>query len=265
MKQLLLLMTAVLMAVPSVGYAQIVETNTVANTGQAAFPLPPAASDLILGGSSTFSSLTSNYVAFVNAGQTWAPISALNDGSLGLPTNSGSAVFQFNNLNSSTPNAPSNFAYTVTFTLNTSVNTQGYNLTGIESFAGWASGQPDDPRVAQAYSVLYSTVADPTNFLSLANVTYSPFSAKPAAGSYSSEVSLTATSGFVASNVAALQFQIVAPPTYSPFALQSMATMYREIDVLGTAVAVPEPSSYVLLGAGLLILFVFRRQARINA
>jgi hypothetical protein len=254
MKQLLLLMTMILMVVPSVGYAQIVETNTLFPGSESGLPLPPSASDLVLQGSSTFSSITSNYVPFSNGAQTWGPVGVLNDGSLGSVDDNNSAAFELNGV------------FNVTFNLNTSVNTQGYNLTGIESFAGWSGDGSDDPRVGQAYTVLYSTVANPTSFISLGSVSYQPFSTNASAGRYSTEVNFNATSGFLASDVAAVEFQIVDPSTYVRFAATDVSTMYRELDVQGAAVAtVPEPSSYVLLGAGLLSLFIFRRQARMNA
>jgi|ERR1035437_727662 hypothetical protein len=44
----------------------------------------------------------------------------------------------------------------------------GYNLTNITVYSGWANGG----RSAQGYTVLYSTVANPDSFVYLTNVTY---------------------------------------------------------------------------------------------
>lgn len=137
---------------------------------------------------------------------------------------------------------------TLTFTFNTSVNTNGYNLTGIRTFASW-----DDGRDGQAYTVQYATVSAPTTWVSLGQVLN--FNAANS-NTASTMVAITDGSGTLASNVAGLRFVFAG--------YENSGTAYREFDVFGTA-AIPEPSTYAaLLGALALGAAAWRRRSRIR-
>ena len=79
--------------------------------------------------------------------------------------------------------------------------TNGYNLTNITVYSGWA----DNGRDAQRYVLSYSTVANPGSFLLLGNVDYNP----PISGGLvtANRVILADSAGGpIAANVAALKF-----------------------------------------------------------
>jgi hypothetical protein len=106
----------------------------------------------------------------------------------------------------------------------------GYNVTNISVYNGWA----DNGRDAQAYTVSYSTVANPGNFIYLTNVSYNP--TVPAVTPSANLVSLfDSAGGAVASNVAAIQFDFTCPPTENGF------TGYGAITVQGTPATVVAP------------------------
>ena len=127
--------------------------------------------------------------------------------------------------------------WTLTLNLNTTTNTQGYRLTEIDTFSGWTADF-----VNQKYTLAYSTVSAPTTFTTLGTFeNLSGLAGNPAA---SLKTALTDSTGAIATNVAALQF------VFQPDSAKAHQGAYREIDVIGTPVAVPEPASIGLLGAG---------------
>ena len=91
----------------------------------------------------------------------------------------------------------------VTYTMPASAH--GYNLTNITVFGGWQ----DAGRDAQEYTILYSTVADPTRFFVLTTVVYNPpnSSGLPSAD----RVTVYDLSGApIATNVAVLKFDFAS-------------------------------------------------------
>lgn len=82
----------------------------------------------------------------------------------------------------------------------------GYNLTNITFFSGWN----DSGRDAQGYTVLYSTVANPANFIFLASVGYNP---SVPGGRPTANQSIVAdpAAGVIAANVAAVKFVVNFP------------------------------------------------------
>ena len=105
--------------------------------------------------------------------------------------------------------------------------TNGYNLTNITVYGGWA----DNGRDQQAYTVYYSTVAAPTNFSLLAVVNFNP---AIAAGLQSAtRASLAAPAGVLATNAAAVKFDFTSPPSTNGYC------GYAAITVFGTSVPAP--------------------------
>jgi len=127
----------------------------------------------------------------------------------------------------------------LTYNLDTSTNTAGYDITNINTYAGWRDGGRD----AQDYSIFYATVTDPLTFLALIN--YNPTLGCPSWGCDASDsaVFLSDDSGILVSGVASLRFNFDQT--------ENGYVGYREIDVIGTASAVPEPSTMLLLGVAL--------------
>jgi hypothetical protein len=118
---------------------------------------------------------------------------------------------------------------TVTYALPVQAN--GYNLTNITVYSGWANGG----RVGQAYTVLYSTVANPGNFIWLTNVSYSAgFSGNNPNNPIAIQVQLSdSLGGVIAANVAAIQFDFTCPSAND----ENGGTGYSEITVQGTPAA----------------------------
>ena len=109
----------------------------------------------------------------------------------------------------------------VIYTLTNSAS--GYDLTNITVYGGWA----DNGRDQQAYTVYYSTVAAPTNFIALAIVNVNP---SIASGIQSAtRVTITYSSGVLASNVAAVKFDFASPASENGYC------GYVGITVFGTA------------------------------
>jgi hypothetical protein len=96
----------------------------------------------------------------------------------------------------------------------------GYDLTNITVYGGWA----DNGRDQQAYTVYYSSVTAPTDFVSLAVVNYNP----TIAGSIQSatRVTLTSSIGVLATNVAAVKFDFTNPSSENGYCGYAGITMF---------------------------------------
>jgi alpha-L-rhamnosidase len=111
------------------------------------------------------------------------------------------------------------------YTLSNSVT--GYNLTNITVYGGW----DDNGRDQQAYTVYYSTVAAPTNFLPLTVVNFSPAIANTTPSA--TRVTLTSSAGVLATNVAAVKFDFSSPTTPNGYC------GYAAITIFGSASTPP--------------------------
>lgn len=113
------------------------------------------------------------------------------------------------------------------------VAANGYSLTNITVYGGWA----DNGRDQQAYTVYYSTVSAPANFTSLAVVNYTP---SIAGGIQSAtRVRLTSSIGVLATNVAALKFDFTSPASENGYC------GYAGITVFGVVTSVQVPPALV--------------------
>jgi len=101
----------------------------------------------------------------------------------------------------------------------------GFDLTNITVNGGWQ----DNGRDSQAYTVSYSTVANPGSFVTLIQVNYSPTGVPNGTGS-AEQVMITDPSGTpIARSVAALKFDFTTPPS------ENSAVGYTAITAQGTA------------------------------
>lgn len=208
------------LALAAASHAAVIQTNSNNTSSETAFPA--STTDLINSGQPTFTSASSTgYAAFTNGGFT-SDVTTLNDGGLGLPS-------------SNFPDALATLAFdldgtwTTTFTLNTTSNTYGYDITQINTLAGWQANRAD-----QKFGLSYSTVAAPATYTPLGT-----FSLDASGVSGSTKIQLTDSTGMVAMNVKNLQF------SFQNFGVgTSPETVYREVDVFGTpSTTPPAPTS----------------------
>jgi len=142
---------------------------------------------------------------------TW---SVLTDGTVGTNTNFLQTA------------APANDT-SVNYELDTSVNTKGYNITSVDTYAAWA----DSGRDNQDFTILYSTVTDPTTFIPLAVVANHTTSTI-----LSTHSRVAPSSGYLAQKVKTLKFY---------FANQENGYVgYREFIALGTPVPLTDPITW---------------------
>ncbi|MCW1925352.1 autotransporter-associated beta strand repeat-containing protein [Luteolibacter arcticus] len=142
----------------------------------------------------------------------------LTDGLLGTPGNQFSSV------------APLNGA-SVILPLDTSANTNGYNISSFDSYCSWGNSGRDD----QNYTISYSVVGSEATFIPLqvvVNHTIDPTN--------STHTRLTAASGFLATNVAAVKIDFQGQ--------ENGYTGFREFIALGSAV--PLAGSLTWSGTG---------------
>ncbi len=107
----------------------------------------------------------------------------------------------------------------------------GYNLTNITVYGGWANHGRD----AQGYTLLYSTVSNPSSFIYLTTVNYNP-SVPGNTASANREIINDSLGGIFASNVAALEFDFTLPQVENGY------TGYGAITVGGTAASALSPA-----------------------
>ena len=100
----------------------------------------------------------------------------------------------------------------------------GFNLTNITVYGGWA----DSGRDGQAFTVLYSTKAKPDDFIHLATVNYNP-SVPSDTASANREIISDSSGGVIAANAAAVKFVFNFPGS------ENGTVGYGAITVQGTA------------------------------
>lgn len=194
----------------SVGSAAVIQTNYFSATSQTDYPV--SGTSLILNTADTHESTTAS--ASLNGGVT--------------PTNNGE-LENISYLDS---------AYSITYTLDTTANSAGYDITSIATISGWSAS-----RIAQNYDVTYTTVTGDTVTLAT-NVNHNP----GAEGSL--KIALTDSGGLLATGVKSITFNIFNP---------GFGTVWRELEVEGSATPVPEPAAMGLLGIAALGLMRRRR------
>jgi len=132
-----------------------------------------------------------------------------------LTVNTDLTLFNFNNQTSGTTNyvtVGNGAGNLIVYTLPAGP-ANGYNLTNISFYGGWANNGRD----ALAFTVLYSTIADPASFKVLTAVQYNP---AVAANTPTANRAIIAdsTGGVIAANVAAVKFIFNVPTVENGFA-----------------------------------------------
>lgn len=173
-------------------------------------------------------------------GSTYTPnwiISTNNDLVLGtFPTGIGSGVFNqegsggiailtddlFGSVgsgnNTSLATVGQNGGRTLTYTLTGPAS--GFDITNIVTYGGWSDGGRDQ----QAYTVSYSTVTAPTVFNTIATVSFNP--SLPGSVPSSDRLTLSSTSGPIATNVARILFDFTNPGIENGYGGLAEITVY---------------------------------------
>lgn len=229
MKNKLLTLTAALVSTIGANAAISLTTQTAASGTP--FDVNISTTDLINQGQATFSSSSTSQSTSFGGAET---------GNDGVPTSNNDTVYD-NNLNGAA-------SLILTYNLNVSVNTLGYDITSIETFYGYngsASAFAD-----QIYSIEYALAGSPATYTGLTSVNFNPATSVAA-----SQITITEdTTGVLASGVSSIRFLL------SPNPANSQVGIAREFDVVGTPTGVvPEPSAAILGGLGMLTLLRRRR------
>lgn len=174
---------------------------------------------------------------FTQEGTGGTPV--LTNGTVANPiTRDGDGAFQFSTFATAGTGTTSG-GTSVEYTLPTAAN-----ITSIITYGGWQDGGRDQ----QHYTVAFATSVGGA-FTDITTVNYNP--PDPAGHPQTTRVTITDSTGTLASNVKVLRF------TFN--ATENGYSGYDEIDVAGTLV--PEPASLVFLGVAGLGLLARRRRA----
>jgi hypothetical protein len=193
----------------------IVESPAIqASSGFGFVPTWPISSSSLIAGKSPSSVGNGNFGVWGTGGTP-----ALTDDTLG---EIGAGIQMF----AASGSGGDNPGQSVTYTLTGSAT--GYDLTNIMVYSGWQ----DSGRDQQAYTVSYSTVADPTTFSPLTTASYLP--KMPGTGASFSQanvtrLTITTASGLpLATDVAQVKFDFTSPSGENGW------EGYAEIQVFGT-------------------------------
>lgn len=148
--------------------------------------------------------------------------SFLLEGALGLPVLTDGVFGAVGSGNNSTMATCGSGAggHSMTYTLVGSPS--GYDITNIVVYAGWS----DRGRDQQAYTIYYSTVADPNNFIQLSSTDYNP--AIAAGISSADRVTFSPSISPMAVNVARIMFDFTSPAGENGY------SGYAEVAVFGS-------------------------------
>jgi hypothetical protein len=154
------------------------------------------------------------------------PGSFKNEGAGGLPVLTDGALGIVGAANATLATCGSGAGNSVVYSLPAS--SAGYSLSRIVTYGGWGDGGRDQ----QHYTVSYSTVANPTNFITLTSVSFDPTPPAPTTVPTADCVTIApATAASLASGVAMLKFDFTTPSGENGW------SGYSEIQVFG----VPTP------------------------
>ena len=206
------------------------DTDNSSEAGRAtvrAFVADIAGDDLIQAGSATLVGAVMDKAPSTVVGP---GTPALNDG-LGYPaTGGGTGTFLPETFGSG-----NKLPFTYTATLDTSVNSAGYDVSAIRTFAGWS--QNGSALANQKYELLVSQVGD-SGFTSLGTYTYAPFEDSNPTEAGSTRLVLSHPSGTLASGVDEVRF-VFENHGFDNHANTVDGSLYHEVDVIGTPTALP--------------------------
>ena len=177
--------------------------------------------DLIDASQPTLSSWTWDQAPFFES-------TTLNDG-IGMPL-TGSTLGSYLPATLGSRTLP--FVYT--FTLDTTVNTRGYDISEIRTFAGW---NENGSALGDQKYTLYVRMTGTSAFVSLGTFTYAPFNSSDPNAASATKVTLAEDSaGMIATGVDAVRF-VFLNHGFANVSAGVDGTVYYEVDVIGTPTA----------------------------
>lgn len=222
-----------LLASKRISRAATVENSS--NTIAGGAGLTVSATDLVNQGQPSFASYTSSNT----------PQFGTDTVNNGVATNLTTAAAFYSVANSRLPT-------TLVFNLNIVTNTAGYDITRIDSFAGWEAGGTQT-YANQKFTMEYSVVGS-DDWLPLTAVDYSPFTSTTSNTPAYTRSSLSDRSGFLATGVDAIRF-VYSIPSISGGS--NAGTVIQEIDIVGVptggGIVIENTSNSVPGGAGLAV------------
>jgi hypothetical protein len=216
---------------------QAAMTWTADYTGGTQTAYAASATDLANNDQATFDSIVATDYDPVSG---FGAVGTQNDGATGSATTSADGMLD-------NGSDPTGVYYSVTITFDTATNTNGYNITEINTIAAWA-----DNRTSQRYEVWYSVVGSG----SLTQLGSSAFSYEAADTAGSSRIRIyDDAAGNILTGVDQIELRYERPISGDA----NSEGVYREIDVFGAAVPEPATMGLLAMGAGGLLL---RRRRR---
>ena len=238
---------------PGVTFAPLVIVQNNASGDAGGFTV--SATDLVNQGQATLSSATRSHVPLhstsgdfggYDPNNTGLNVPYANDGAIGAMSGSpwGQNVEYFPSTQFAGTQTPANELLPVTyiFTLNTTLNPAGYDLSGLTSTCGYLWNS--DWTANQVFQV--EITKDGSTWLDLGTYTYKPYTTDAGTGNKVSQVALSNAGGAlnngtdVAKNVRAIRITYSDPGNTSGFT----GTAIKEIDVAGV------PSAPLVVAAG---------------
>lgn len=198
-----------------------------------------SASDLVNTGQATLSLVTANNLvlafgtnlAAINNGTSWSPMNDLTNGT-----------------------ADTNEVWDITFDLNLVLAPLGYRITQVDTFTSFGA-DTSSRRASQKYDLQVSLVGN-ASFSTIASVDFAN-ALEGGLPVQEARMTITDSLGTIATGVDAVRFVFA-----DPRANLDDSAIWRELDVQGEAVAVPEPSSLSMLAFAFATLFLFVRKQR---
>ncbi len=127
---------------------------------------------------------------------------------------------------------------TQTIVFNTTVNTAGYNITGITTYAGHSEN--GSALANQKYTLEYRQVGS-ASFTSLGLVSNTPFDNANTDLAAATRIAITDSTGTIVSGVDAIRITYLSHG-FTNGNTSVDGTLYKEVDVFGTAATIPPPA-----------------------
>lgn len=139
----------------------------------------------------------------------------------------------------------------VTITFELAGSSTGYDLTSIQSIAGWSGANLGSQQFQLLLSLNNSAYID---YGTYANTT------TLGGGNNATMTTLSDTTGTIASGVTGIQFIFMDPDPGRTFQGGDGGTVIHELQAFGTPTAIPEPCTLALAGIGISVLSMGRRR-----